>query len=104
MTAMRGLFLALPLLYAALLALIRPFGGFPLNDDWAYAWSVERLLAAGQLRLSDWTSPSLVFQVLCGALWTKLAGFGAFQLRLLTLTFAALGAAFLGLLDRKSVV
>lgn len=92
---------ALALLYAALIALIRPFGDFPLNDDWAFAWSVERLLSAGELRLSDCVSPSLVFQVLCGALWTKLVGFGAFQLRLLSAAAAASGAAFLGLLAEK---
>ncbi len=92
---------ALALLYAALILLVRPFGDFPLNDDWAYAWSVQRLLEGGTLRISDWSSPSLVFQVVCGAAWTKLFGSGAFQLRLLTLLFAGAGSAFLGLLAAR---
>ena len=35
--------------YAIWVAIASPAGEFPLEDDWAYAWSVRHLLEAGEL-------------------------------------------------------
>jgi len=75
--------------YALWLLAASPLGEFPLNDDWAYAWSVRHLLQTGELRISEWTSASAVFPVYWGALAAMLSGgfsFGA--LRVSTLAFS----------------
>jgi hypothetical protein len=78
--------------YALWLLLVSPNGDFPINDDWAYAWSVRHLLDTGQLRISDWSSATSVFPVYWGALFSTMAGafsFGA--LRWSTLTMSVIG-------------
>ena len=30
---------------------VNPLGDFPLNDDWAYGWSVKVLVETGDFRL-----------------------------------------------------
>jgi len=80
---------------AAVSILIDPFGDFPLNDDWAYAWSVRHLLETGEFRLSDWAAANLYSQVLWGALFGWLFGFSFTTLRLSTLVLAAAGAVAL---------
>ena len=75
--------------YALWLLAASPVGEFPLNDDWAYAWSVRHLLRTGELRISEWTSASAVFPVYWGALFSKLAGgFSFTALRVSTLMFS----------------
>jgi len=72
-------------------ALLRPFGDFPLNDDWAYARSVFELLDTGRLRLSDWVPASTAFHVLWGSLWARLLGESHAVLRLSGAAWLALG-------------
>jgi hypothetical protein len=82
-----GLLLALHL---AIVLIVQPRGDFPLNDDWAYAHSVQWLLSEGRVRLSDWIAMNLLPQTLGGGLVTALFGFSFETLRHLTQLVAAL--------------
>jgi hypothetical protein len=79
--------------YAIWLLLVSPNGNFPLNDDWAYAWSVRRLLTTGELHISQWSSATSVFPIYWGALFAWLAGgFSFAALRWSTLTMSVVGS------------
>jgi hypothetical protein len=79
-------------MYALWLLLVSPTGNFPLDDDWAYAWSVRRLLDTGQLRISEWSAVTSVFPIYWGALFSTVAGsFSFVALRSSTLTMSVLG-------------
>ena len=78
-----------PELFVAIVALLLAFavdprGNFPLNDDWAYAHSVQWLLGEHRIRLSDWIAMNLLPQTLAGGVFTAVAGFSFDALRLLT--------------------
>jgi hypothetical protein len=60
---------------AAAVVAVDPRGNFPLNDDWAYSGPSRRLAEEGQLRLSDWTIPTALPQILLGAVLIKAGGF-----------------------------
>jgi len=91
--------LLLALVWVAQIVLIWPAGDFPLNDDWSYGIAVQRLLAEGRFRPTDWTSMTLVAQVLWGALFCLPFGFSFEALRLSTLTLGLAGVlAFYALL------
>ena len=99
--------IALPFLWPVLLGLIwicmillaNPIGDFPLNDDWAYAYSVQHLLQHGELRFSDWTATNLLGQVVWGALFCLPFGFSFTALRFST---AVLG--FVGILGTYGIL
>ncbi len=81
------------LTFAALLSvyvlLVSPQREFPLNDDWAYTQTVRYLRTTGQLKLSDWTATTLIFQAYWGALFANLLGGLSFSaVRWSTLTFS----------------
>jgi hypothetical protein len=89
---------AIGAVYAVWLLFVPPSGNFPLNDDWAYAWSVRRLLDTGQLRISEWSAVTSVFPVYWGALFCRAAGSFSFAaLRWSTLMMSVLGC--LGVYD-----
>jgi hypothetical protein len=92
MTDRRALAVLLAL-HLAIVALVQPRGDFPLNDDWAYAHSVQWLLAEGRIRLSDWVGMNLVPQTLAGGLVVSVAGFSFEALRHLTQAIAVLAMA-----------
>lgn len=73
----------------ALYAVVRPFGDFPINDDWAYAHSVLWLLEERRIRLSEWIGMNLLPQTLLGGLVSALFGFSFEVLRHLTQIVAA---------------
>jgi hypothetical protein len=77
--------------WIAAAAIVDPRGDFPLNDDWAYGFTVERLITAGEFRLSDWTAANLVTQVGWGSLFCLPFGFSFSALRISTLVAGALG-------------
>lgn len=91
--------IALPFLWPVLLGLIwicmillaNPIGNFPLNDDWAYAYSVQHLLQHGELRFSDWTATNLLGQVTWGALFCLPVGFSFTALRFSTVVLGFVG-------------
>ena len=53
-------------LFAILLlfiALVNPFGDFPLNDDWRYASIVKGLAENGSIEVKQTFAPNLLFQL-----------------------------------------
>jgi hypothetical protein len=82
--------------WAALVAAAGPFVGVPLNDDWVYARSVERLLADGEFRPIPWSQALHLTHALWGAMFSLAWGFDHDVLRVSTLTLALAGglAAF----------
>ena len=102
--------IALIVIYAGCIIYINPFKNFPLNDDWAYAWSAKQLLEHHELRISDWVSPTSVFHILWGSLFAYILGFHHGILRLATLTMSLIGGVFLyktlkktGLDERRAI-
>jgi hypothetical protein len=83
MTDRRAL-VVLALAHFAMVAMIQPRGDYPLNDDWAYAHSVQWLLEEHRIRLSQWVAMNLVPQTLAGAAVTSAFGFSFETLRHLT--------------------
>jgi len=68
----------------ALFAVIEPRGEFPLNDDWAYAHSVQWLLSEHRVHVSDWAAMNLLPQTLAGGATASVFGFSFTALRHLT--------------------
>jgi len=62
-----------------------PIGEFPLNDDWAYTWSVKKLFQQGELQIGAWPAMTLWSHLIWGLLFLKLFGFSFFILRFSTL-------------------
>ena len=80
----------LGLIWISMVVVVNPIGNFPLNDDWAYGYSVRALVEQGEIRFSDWTATNLIAQVVWGALFCLPYGFSFTALRLST---AVLGFA-----------
>jgi len=76
--------LVLIALWVTITILVNPIGDFPLNDDWAYGYSVKVLLEKGDFQLSGWAAPNLFSQVLWGALFCLPFGFSFTALRFST--------------------
>ena len=83
-------FLLVALLWGIIIVLMRPWGDFPLNDDWSFAWSVKRLLDGNGLQLLSNMDKLLYFQVLLGAAASMIFGFS-----FVTLRFVSLGCALI---------
>src|SRR5438093_12585801 len=75
------------IIWISMVILVNPIGDFPLNDDWAYGWTVKTLLETGVFQLSDWTATNLLPQALWGTLFCLPFGFSFTALRISTLTF-----------------
>lgn len=76
-------------------------GDFPLNDDWTYAWSVQKWLKDGVVILGDWPAMTLVTHLFWGLLFTKTFGFSFVVLRFSTLISVLIGLTFLFHLTEK---
>ncbi|TXB61430.1 ArnT family glycosyltransferase [Phaeodactylibacter luteus] len=68
-----------------------PVGGFPLDDDWAYALSVREWAEHGTYDVNDWPAMTLFTQIMWGGAFAKIFGFSFTVLRLSTQTAALLG-------------
>ncbi|MDI1354379.1 MAG: glycosyltransferase family 39 protein [bacterium] len=68
--------------------LVRPFGNFPLNDDWSYAKSVLILVNDARLDIGYWPAMTLATHIVWGALFVKVFGFSFLVLRISTLVSA----------------
>ena len=88
-----GVALFITALLVICLLLVPPTLNVPLNDDWAYAQSVQQLLATGQLHVSNWSTAALIPQIYWGAAFTHLVGnFSFVTLRLSTILFSLVTA------------
>src|SRR5580658_9064323 len=85
----RPRFASLSALVAACLV-VRPWGDFPLNDDWQYAVVAKRFSEQRELVIDVPVAPSLVGQALLSFPVLRLAGFSHVAARALTLSLAAL--------------
>ncbi|MEO8134619.1 MAG: hypothetical protein ABI831_11650 [Betaproteobacteria bacterium] len=86
----RGYIALLVAVQLAIIAVVRPHGDFPINDDWAYGHSVQWLLGEHRIRLSNWIAMNLLPQTLAGGLVAVVFGFSFETLRHLTQAVAAL--------------
>ena len=71
--------------------LVNPIGDFPLNDDWAFAASVEKLIDSGNFVLPNWSAPNLLTHVVWGSLFAYIFGYSFTVLRISTLVLALIG-------------
>lgn len=83
-------------------AVIRPFGDFPLNDDFTFARVAKTFADSGALRVELPSAPSVVGQALIVWPFIKLFGFSHTLLRLLTMALGALGLWALDRLFRRA--
>jgi 4-amino-4-deoxy-L-arabinose transferase-like glycosyltransferase len=91
-------------IYLLIAIYISPFHEIALEDDWAYAATVKRLLAEHRLQISEWASASLIFSVFWGALFCLPFGFSFSALRISTLVLGFAGVlAFYKLLRELDV-
>jgi 4-amino-4-deoxy-L-arabinose transferase-like glycosyltransferase len=74
--------------FLLLLCVLRPFGNFPINDDWAYARAAFTLAQTGRLEICAWPSMTQVAHILWGALFCKLFGASFVTLRISTMVLS----------------
>ncbi|MCM2279462.1 MAG: hypothetical protein NDJ89_15410 [Oligoflexia bacterium] len=84
-------------LFWTAIVLIRPWGDFPVNDDWMYAWITRRFAETGTFSVELLIAPALYGQALVGAFVSRVFGFSHLHLRVTTLVLAS---GILFLLDR----
>ena len=84
-------FVAIAFLWSVAVLIVNPIGNFPLNDDWAMATTVKRLVEDGLYRPSGWTGMPLITQTLWGALFCIPFGFSFTALRFSTLVISLTG-------------
>jgi hypothetical protein len=83
--------LGVPLaLFTLLILLVRPWGNYPLNDDWIYARILKRFVETGKFVFDHDTGAAFIGQGLIAAPIVRLFGFSHLNLRLLTIGFSGL--------------
>ncbi len=94
-----------PGLLIALVALailfINPVRETALEDDWAYALTVQHLLDTGTYKIHAWPTANIVFPAYWGALFAKVGGFSFSTLRISTLVLVVLGLVAFYFLARE---
>ncbi len=91
-TAGQSFWLWLALVAVALTCcFINPFREAAVDDDWAYALTVQHLLDTGHYQLNDWAAANMPFQIYWGGLFAKLLGYSQATLRLSTLVVVFVG-------------
>ena len=91
----------LTLTYVLLVFLLFSFKQYPLDDDWSYVRAAEVFHNTGQIRFTDWTAMSLLFQLWLGTGFTLLFGYSIELLRLSTLFISLIGLIFFYFLLRE---
>ena len=64
-----------------LLLIVWPWVDVPFNDDWSFAFTVQRLLQSGRLLYNHWSALPIISHAYWGALWCKVFGFSFTTLR-----------------------
>lgn len=70
---------------------VNPLRETAVEDDWAYALTVRRLLETGRYESHPWTAPNMPFQAYWGMLFARLLGYSFSSLRIATLSLVLLG-------------
>jgi hypothetical protein len=73
-TDKKNLFIII-LFFCAIAILMLPLRNQTAGDDFAYAQSVNHFLKTGDVKVSEWSGPSLIFLIFWGALFSKILGF-----------------------------
>ena len=84
---MSGVLLA----YAVAIVLVNPLRETPMEDDWAYALTVSRLLETGEYAPHPWVASNMPAHAAWGAAFAKMGGYSFGVLRISTLTLFAAG-------------
>src|SRR5437773_5284766 len=79
----------------AVLCAVWPWGNYPLNDDWQYAWIAKRFAETGRFVVDVPIAPTLVGQSLIAAQFIKLFGFSHTLLRCVTLLLSGVCLLFM---------
>ncbi|MFZ9594699.1 MAG: ArnT family glycosyltransferase [Bdellovibrionia bacterium] len=79
------------LIYFLVILFVWPFGDYPLNDDWGYAYMVKQWAEKGEFRLFPPSSASLAGQVFFSGLIPYVFGFSHWILRLQSIFLGFLG-------------
>jgi hypothetical protein len=72
--------------FALTILFVNPLRETAVDDDWAYALTVEHLLQTGSYRSHGWLAPNMPFQAYWGGLFARVFGYSFASLRLSTLT------------------
>jgi hypothetical protein len=92
---------AIFLVFAAIIIFSRIYTLYPVDDDWSYIRTAETFYNTGEIKFTEWTSPSLIFQILWGSLFSLVFGFSVNTLILSTQVISFIGMTFFYLLLRK---
>jgi hypothetical protein len=76
--------------FLLVLIIVRPWGDFPLNDDWQYARIVQHLASTWHFKADVKIAPALVLQAYLAACLVYVFGFSHLLLRMLTLVLAVI--------------
>lgn len=97
------------IIWLASILLVNPSGDFPFGDDFAYAGPIKKYLDTGNLKITDWSSMTLVGHLWIGIFVSKIFGFSFEVLRMISLVFGLAGGIasykifrILGLSELKS--
>ncbi len=77
--------------YILTFLIMLPLRNQTYQDDWAYMLSVKNFLNTGILKVSDWSSASLIFQIYWGSIFSKIFGASLATLNLSTITLLYVG-------------
>ena len=86
---MRAWLIAIAIFGVCLVA-IRPWGNYPLNDDWQYARASKMFAESGKIRIDTPIAPALVGQIVLAYPIIRVFGMNHAFLRLLTCVMAAI--------------
>lgn len=81
------------LIYLVSIVLMLPFHEMPYEDDFAYYHTVRNFLQTGNLKISEWSSASLIFQTYWGSLFSFIFGLSFKTLHLSTVVLFYFGLA-----------
>jgi hypothetical protein len=88
--AAKGIWL-IAFIWLAGLIIVRPWGNFPLNDDWSFGRTVKHFIEHHDFAPCSWAAMPLLTNTIWGALFCLPSGFSFDALRLSTLVAALAG-------------
>ena len=77
--------------FALTVLFVNPVRETAVEDDWAYALTVQHLLDTGTYQLHDWAAANMPFQICWGGVLAGLLGYSFSSLRISTLLLAFVG-------------
>ncbi len=86
------------------IAIVRPWGNFPINDDWQYAHIADTFAKTGEIHIDRPIAPALVVQTILGGTLLRITGTSHVALRALTLVLSMLGLVLIDLLLRHATI